>query len=568
LEFLTVSLGPASARRNRAAAPRAVSACLLLAAFIPTPVAAQALTSDMFRPQRGGFVQLQDLPLRRTPETGGGAEGGDRLPSVDAAAPSRIGNIPTYGTPAAAGASVAGYDSLNRRRQVARLYPGQPRPNRLGPGNRAVAPVPSATLPAARVNRTPVSASVAGTVPGQPARRRLRPDNDPFGAVGDYAGSFLIKAAVETSGGYDTNPARLTAPKSSAFFVVAPELMVTSDWERHALVADLRGSYTGYGTTLPPDSGGTGGSAAPTNIDRPAFDGHLDGRLDVAHDTRLLGQLRMRLFTDNPGSPNIEAGLSKFPLALTTGATVGVDQNFNRLQVSAGATIDRTAFQQSVLTNGVTETNDDRNFNQYGGIARVSYDLMPGVKPFGEVEADQRVHDTRLDRSDYARDSRGGYVKGGTSFEFSRLLTGEIGVGYALRSYADPRLADLTGLLTSASLVWTATPLTTARFITATSVDETTLAGVSGVLTRTYTAQVDHDFRRWLTAVGRFTWGTQDYQGSDRFDKFGSVGGELVYRMNRNMQVKALLRHDWLNSSEVGASTSATVMMLGVRLQN
>jgi len=564
LEFSIVSLGPASARRHRADAPRALSACLLLAAFIPTPVAAQALTSDLFRPQRGGFVQLQDLPLRKTPETGGRPEGDDRLTGLDAAAPSRIGKIPTYGTPAAAGAAVAGYDSLNRKRQIAKLYPGQPKPKRLGPGNRAVAvPVPSRPT----INRAPVSASVAGTVPGQPPRRRLKTDTDPFGAVGDYAGSFLVKAAVETSGGFDSNPARLTPAKSSAFYIVAPELMVTSDWDRHALVADLRGSYTGYGTTLPPDSG-NGVSSAPSDIDRPAFDGHLDGRLDVSRDTKLLGQLRMRMFTDNPGSPNIVAGLSKYPLAFTTGTTLGVDQSFNRLQVSAGATFDRTAYQQSRFTDGSTETNDDRNFNQYGGIARVSYDLMPGVKPFGEVEVDQRVHDTRLDRSDYARDSKGGYVKGGTSFEFSRLLTGEIGVGYALRSYVDPRLADLTGLLTSASLVWSATPLTTAKFIATTSVDETTLAGVSGVLTRTYTAQVDHDFRRWLTAIGRFTWGTQDYQGSDRFDKTGSVGGELVYKLNRNMQVKAQLRHDWLNSSEVGASTSATVMMLGVRLQN
>ena len=293
--------------------------------------------------------------------------------------------------------AVAGYDSLNRKRQTTKLYPGQPKPKRLGPGNKAAAAPASAALAPARTNRTPVAASIAGTVPGQPPRRRLKPDDDPFGAVGDYAGSFLVKSAVETSGGYDTNPARINPAKGSAFYVVAPELMVTSDWDRHALVADLRGSYTGYGTTLAPDSGTV--ASAPTNIDRPAFDGHLDGRLDVARDTKLLGQLRMRLFTDNPGSPNIEAGLSKYPLALATGATAGFDQSFNRLQLSAGVTVDRTAYQQSELTNGVIETNNDRNFNQYGGIARVSYDLMPGLKPFGEVQVDQRVHDTKLDRS-------------------------------------------------------------------------------------------------------------------------------------------------------------------------
>ena len=43
----------------------------------------------------------------------------------------------------------------------------------------------------------------------------------------------------------------------------------------------------------------------------------------------------------------------------------------------------------------------------------------------------------------------------------------------------------LEGLLTSASLTWTATPLTTAKFYPDTSIDETTLPGVSGVLTHT-----------------------------------------------------------------------------------
>ena len=62
----------------------------------------------------------------------------------------------------------------------------------------------------------------------------------------------------------------------------------------------------------------------------------------------------------------------------------------------------------------------------------------------------------------------------------------------------------LEGLLVASSLTWTATPLTTARFYSTTSIDETTVPGVSGVLTHTYTAEVDHDFRRWLTAIGKF----------------------------------------------------------------
>ena len=487
-------------------------------------------------------------------------------------APSRIGQIPTYGLPAANGAADSGFDSLNRTRKKPKLYPGQTKPKSSpGPGS----PVPAASTgvqrlsipPSQTANKTPLAPAMAGTVVGQPPRKRLKVDDDPFGAVGDYAGSFLIKSAVEFSGGYDTNPGRLPEPKGLPFWVVAPEFLAVSDWERHALVADLRGSFTGYGNSLPSIVDG-GISPAPTDVNRPDFTGHIDGRLDVTEDTRLTGEVRLRLSTDNPGSPNIQAGLATYPIFTTLGGTVGIDQSFNRLQVSGGATVDRTVYQDSTLTDGSTSTNDDRNFNQFGGVGRISYDLLPGLKPFVEGEGDSRVHDLTLDRNGYARDSTGGYAKAGTSFEFTRLLTGEISIGYAARNYADPRLERLEGLLTSSSLTWTATPLTTAKFISSTSIDETTLPGVSGVLTHTYTLEVDHDFRRWLTGIGKFTYGTLEYQGDGRNDKTYSLEGDVIYKMTRNLWIKGTLRRDVLNSNFIGNSTASTVVMLGVRLQN
>ncbi len=250
------------------------------------------------------------------------------------------------------------------------------------------------------------------------------------------------------------------------------------------------------------------------------------------------------------------------------GGTLGVDQSFNRLQLSAGATVDRTTYQHSKLTDGTLAPNDDRNFNQYGGVGRVSYDLLPGVKPFAEIEGDTRVHDTVVDRGGFMRDSSGGYARAGTSFELTRLLTGELSIGYAARNYVDPRLNRLEGLLTTASLVWTATPLTTAKFLSDTQVAETTLAGASGTLVRTYTVEVDHDFRRWLTAIGKFTFGTLDYQGFGRNDKTYSLQGDVIYKMTRNLWVKGSLRHDILDSNIAGANSAGTVVMLGVRLQN
>jgi hypothetical protein len=560
---------------------RVVLPCLAATVLFPALAEAQTLTPDMLRPVRGGFVSPDDSPLRKTTPDRAGESAPDpsvdpRLRNPDTPAPSRVGQIPTYGLPAANGASDSGYDSLNRRRKKPKYYPGQARPKPpVGPGSAPpplVTPVVSgrariAPPPSDTANKSPLPPAMAGTVAGQPVRKRLRIDDDPFGAVGDYAGSFLLKGAVELSAGHETNPGRLAVPQGSPFYVIAPEFLAVSNWERHAVVADLRGSFTGYGNNLMPNADGTPLSA-PLDIDRPNFIGHIDGRLDVSRDTRLLAQGRLLVSTDNPGSPNVQAGLERYPIYTTVGGTLGFDQNFNRLQVSGGGTVDRTDYQWSKLTDGTKTSNDDRNFTQYGGVGRVSYEVMPGLKPFGEVQGDTRAHDLYLDRNGFARNSTGGYVKAGSSFEFSRLLTGELAIGWAERTYVDPRLPRLQGFLTAGSLIWTATPLTTAKFITDTQLVETTMTDTSGILVRTYTFEVDHDFRRWLTGIGRFSYGTLDYQGNVRRDQTYSVSGDLIYKLNRTIWLKGTLRRDWLESNVIGASSNSTVVMVGVRVQN
>ena len=454
--------GPARGRRLRALIFRAAFACLVLVAASGEKAEAQAVTPDLFSPSRATQIapgNLAPRPIGATlsvdPNATPDSSAAPRRRVAEQPASSPAGNAPANGLPAANGASDTGYDSLNRTRKQPKYYPAQAKPKKPpGPGTPPPKDPPRTSTgqlrlsipPSSTANTQPVPPGMAGTVPGQPSRRRLKIDDDPFGAVGDYAGGFLIKSAVELSGGYDTNPARTFEPHGLPFWVVAPEFLAVSDWERHAVVADLRGSFTGYGGTLPATVDGLA-NPAPVNIDRPDFTGHVDGRLDVTRDFDLTAQTRLRVATDNPGSPNIQAGLARYPVFATFGGTLGFDQRFNRLQVSAGATADRTVYQNSTLTDGETASNDDRNFNQYGGISRVSYELKPGLKPFVEAEGDTRVHDQVLDRNGFARDSNGGYVKGGTSFEFTRLLTGELAVGWSERTYTDPRLRPPAGPL-------------------------------------------------------------------------------------------------------------------------
>jgi hypothetical protein len=526
---------------------------------------AQTLTADLLRGERDGFSG-ENRPLRRTTDTTDTTRG-------DAPAPSRIGRIPTFEAPAAAGAAATGFDSLNRKKKAARRKPGvsptvAPRevvagqPVQITPTIVPVAPPPPRLPSVATANRPRLAPSMAGTVAGQPQRRALKVDEDPFGAVGFYRGSMLVKPAIEFWTGYDTNPGRIPNGKGSWLYMVAPELLVASDWQQHSLIADLRGSFTGYSMK---NENGT--SELPVNIDRPDFIGKVNGRLDISRDTRINSETRMRIGTDNPGSPNIQANLLRYPLIFSYGSTLGAAHSYNRFEIAANTTFDRSVYQESTLSDGTRSSNSDRNFNQYGGSLRGSYEIMPHIKPFGEVAIDRRERDIEIDSNGFARSSRGNTARVGSTFELGRLITGEASVGYTRRTYEDARLQDAKGFLGAASLIWKPTGLTTVTFVAQSSIDESTLPGVSGVITRNYNAQVDHAFRRYLIGTLKAGFTTADYDGVDRFDKIYSVGGDLVYKFTRDLHLKAQLRHDWLKSNLENADYQATLFMLGVRLQ-
>src|SRR5579883_3401402 len=365
-----------------------------------------------------------------------------------------------------------------------------------------------------------------------PTRRKPVVEEDPYAPTGIRAGSFTIYPGVELMGGIDTNPAHVPNGKDSFLYMISPDLKVRSDWERNQLNADIKSSYIGYAQTFGTNADGSI-SGVPNSLNRPSLDSKIDGRLDVTSRSHLDMEGRLLVGTDNPGSPNIQAGLASLPLVTTTGATLGYTQGFNRIELTAKGTFDRSVWEASRLTDGSTSGNADRNFDQYGGSLRGSYELKPGLNPFIEVGADTRIHDLAFDRNGEQRDSNGIDAKIGTTFEFTRKLTGELSVGYLARNYKDPNLNSIGGLTTDASLIFTATPLTTFTATAKSTVNEVILPGVSGDFSHDYSLQIDHAFRRWLLATAQLGYGTDNYVGLNRFDQRWFASFTLIYKLSQ-----------------------------------
>jgi hypothetical protein len=420
-------------------------------------------------------------------------------------------------------------------------------------------PVPPPIDADASVATPPPGTQPISTLPLGTRAQRLLPlgDGDAYSPLGIRGGSFMFFPAVELSSAYASNPQGIPHGGGSPYFVVAPELLVQSNWSRHALTASITGSYTDY----------TNGSFVPS-LNRPYLNSKIDGRIDVTRDTPIVLENRVLVSTDNPGSPNLQAGLASLPIDTTLGGTLGIVQAFNRLIVSLKGTFDRVQYQNSTLTDGETTSNADRDLNQYAGIANVTFDLDGGVKPFVEVQQDSRVYDDQFDSGGQQRSSIGTSVKAGATVDLFGSLTGAMAVGYVDRTYQDPTLPKVSGLIADGALIWQATALTSAKLTATSQVSESTVFNVSGELSRDVAIEVDHAFRRWLIGTLQVGYGQDNYVGEGRLDNryFASVG--MVYKLNRDIWLKTEVRQNWLESNFSGASYQSTSVLAGVRLQH
>lgn len=466
-------------------------------------------------------------------------------------------------TPSAS-AGETGFDStgtLAKKKGKKKPKPGDPHPAPPPPLRSPGAPQQvGGHTTAQQIGERAPYADVYKPPDAQPQRPRPLAQ-DPYDPLGIRAGSFLLKPSVEVTRGYDTNPSHVPGGQHSAYTTVDPALTAVSQWSRHELGFDLRGSYAVYDSI--------------SSLTRPLVDAKTHARIDVTREAAINMEGRYLLSTDYPGSPNLPVGFSQLPIFQSYGATLGVTQRFNRLELSAKGTIDRTAFQDTPLLDGTSSSNEDRNYNQFGGAARAAYEVVPGVKPFVEVAADTRKHDLQFDRDGLERDSNSLTPRIGTTFDLPGRLKGEMSVGYTTRKFVDPTLPNLSGIVADASLVWTATGLTTATLTAKSTADETVVPNVSGVLRRDFGLQIDHALRRWLIWTVRAGFGIDDYitdpcscnGGISRLDKRVSLGSAITYKLSRELSVKAEYRYDQLKSNETVNNYSANVYLIGLKLQ-
>lgn len=398
-------------------------------------------------------------------------------------------------------------------------------------------------------------AAAVAAIPTIAHKARPKVDSDPFAPVGIGVGSLRLVPYADISTGYDSNPYRVGAPARGAT-TLRGEVGAAwnSDWSLHEFRGDIKTGYTKYlGSPL---------------ADRPDGQGKMSLRIDASRDTIFDFELRGQLDTQRPGSTELTStSVKSRPIVASVGATAGGTQKFGNLEIGLHGTLDRTFYQDAVLNNGSKLLLNGNSFVDYGLRARVGYQISPGITPFVEAGVDARVRDVAIDDAGFARNSTGATARIGSTFELSRVLTGETAVGYAQRKYVDSRLPVLAGPTFDAALIWTASPLTTVTLRGATALSETTVANASGAVSRALTLDISHALMRNLTLGAAATFGVNDYQGVNLKETTFAGTLKADYKLSRSVSIRGSFTHERLKSTSVGSDYTANVFLLGLKFQ-
>lgn len=400
----------------------------------------------------------------------------------------------------------------------------------------------------------PVAAQVVGG--GQSVADRPRPLYDP---VGSKAGGFTLFPSVTVSAeATDNYLATNTGRRSDVYAVVRPEIYARSDWSRHRLDARAFVDQSVH--------------ARLTNENATQYGTSVSGAYDIARQMQLRADASAGHFVESRTSLASFQGSAKPVSYDVYHVGIGLAQNFNDLVLDWSAAFDRRDFKDTLLPGNVVFDQDYRDVRVLtaGGSAR--YDLRNGIGLIVSGQLVDERYTIRPGRPGFVpgtsvdRASSGFNIDGGVTLELSRLVFGQLRVGYLKRRYRDPALNDFGGLSYSGDVLWNLTALTSLRFRASRSVEDSSSPLVAGNTRDDFRISVDHELYRNVILSGDAGYGNFSPNGVGIGGNDYSVGVGARYFIDRRFTVTGNLRHSGRSSDSQFLRYNATTASVGLRI--
>lgn len=388
----------------------------------------------------------------------------------------------------------------------------------------------------------------------QPRRRQRQRDTDPFAPLGIRAGGFLLFPTLEV-GGTVTDNVRQTKHdrKADVGLRLEPALVAESQWVRHSLRLSAAGDFTFY--------------RDEEEYNRRALNASSELRLQVRNTTALEYDASYRLSQTSSSDVEVPDNAVGERQDQSASVSAAVVHRFNRLEATVRGGASGYLYGDVDLANGGVESNSDRDYVEPLASLKLAYETSASLTPFVEGGYTPRIHRDKVDRNGFRRDSEGGFVRLGTAFAFSEIWDGEVAFRVDTRSYDDPSLKSQTMPGFDANVTWRPTRMTTVRFTGETSLNETSLAGISAVRTYDVAAEVNHMLRENVRARGSLGFSYDDYPGS-AIDEWTLQGNfDLSYILRRDMELVLSYEYTLVESNDPGDGYTENRITAGIRFR-
>lgn len=392
--------------------------------------------------------------------------------------------------------------------------------------------------------------------------QRPRTDYEPKGLP---LGGFRLFPVLDLDAGYNDNVYATKHADGDGFFEVNPSVTLRSQWER-----DTLNFYAGLQTTLY-DKFSTENTTD--------FDVGSTVRLEFGDSTDLRANIYYDGLHEPRTSPN-EPGAAVEPTRYKLfHSDLMIDRKPNRFGITIGGVFDNYNYDNTRVFNTlappapreITLSNADRDESIYTGFGRISYDFSPGYSAFIGASYESRDFAHVPDLYGYDRSSTGYHIDAGTQFFISRLVQGQVFIGYLDQNFKKQsgilHLADVNGLDYGANINWYVTPVLTLHLGAARTIDDTTIPGASAIDDQSVYLDADYELRRDIIIQGQVGFLTQRFVGLSRTDDAPTAGFEITWLINHNFRAFLQFNYNDRNSDVPGADYTQNVVMLGLRSQ-
>ncbi|MBB98127.1 MAG: hypothetical protein CML67_01115 [Rhodobacteraceae bacterium] len=366
---------------------------------------------------------------------------------------------------------------------------------------------------------------------------------------GIRVGSFLLYPELFTGLGWTDNRSGDTSGTSGLLYRVAPTLRAQSDWSRHSLGVNFRGSFTGY-----PDSSVEADPSA-------TLDALL--RLDVSDRTEVDVSARYGLSLEDSGSAEATGGGRDIH---ELGGGLALRRSVGLIGAELRGEVDSTVYSGG----NSTAANRERDNALFSATLRLDSNTGAGLQPFVEGSLFTRRYFERCTDLTLCadRDSKGYALRAGIAFDVGGKITGDIGAGWRSETLDDTRLARLEGLTVDGSLIWSPTRLTTVTATLATNLAPSTIAGTPGSLLYSGDLRLAHGFSDALSGEIGVGLSRRDYAGIRLIEDEASATAALTWALTSNVAVQGRYTFRRFSSTTPGAGYSENAIEGGLRFRH